>query len=73
MSKPPNYLHSEYRSWELNQYLRQKAAHISVAQSIGPIYFVEVLNGNDEDFEQHAARWVAELQLRECFDFLPWF
>jgi tetratricopeptide (TPR) repeat protein len=69
----PNYLHSEYCSWELNQYLRQKAAHISVAQSIGPIYFVEVLNGDDEDFEQHAARWVAELQLRECFDFLPWF
>ena len=69
----PNYLLSEYCSWELNQYLRQKAAHTPVAQSIGAIYFVEVLTDNDKDFEQCAARWVAELQLRECFDFLPWF
>ena len=62
----PNYLLSEYCSWELNQYLRQRAAHARVLQSIEPIYFIEVLGGNDKDFEQRAAKWVAELQLREC-------
>jgi len=67
----PNYLQSEYCSWELNQYLRHKAAHAPVAENI--VYFVEIPACSDKGFEQRAAGWVAEVRLREHFDFRPWF
>ena len=38
----PNYLESEYCSWEVNEYLRHGAARGSLAESFGPIYFVEI-------------------------------
>jgi tetratricopeptide (TPR) repeat protein len=67
----PNYLQSEYCSWELNQYLGHKAAHAPVAENI--VYFVEIPACSDKGFEQRAAGWVAELRLREHFEFRPWF
>ena len=67
----PNYLQSEYCSWEINQYLRHKTAHAPVTENI--VYFVEIPADSDKGFEQRAAGWVAELQLREHFDFRPWF
>jgi len=67
----PNYLQSEYCSWELNQYLRHKAAHAPVTENI--VYFVEIPAYSDKGFEQRAAGWVAELQLSEHFEFRPWF
>ena len=69
----PNYLQSEYCSWELNQYLRHRATGLATPGKIGCIYFVEVFTGNDSGFEQRAARWVTELRLREHVDFRPWF
>jgi tetratricopeptide (TPR) repeat protein len=69
----PNYLQSEPCSWELNQYLRRRAASLPSPENIGCIYFVEVPTANDNGFEQRAARWVTELQLREHIDFRPWF
>jgi tetratricopeptide (TPR) repeat protein len=69
----PNYLQSELCSWELNQYLRLRAASLRSPENAGCIYFVEVPSRNDNGFEQHAARWVAELRLREHIDFRPWF
>jgi TIR domain len=67
----PNYLQSEGCSWELNQYLRRKAAHSPVAENM--VYFVEIPASSDKGFEQRAAGWVAELRLREHFDFRLWF
>ena len=69
----PNYLHSEYCSWELNQYLRHRAAGLAAPGKIGCIYFVEVPTNNDRGFEQRVARWVTELRVREHVDFRPWF
>jgi tetratricopeptide (TPR) repeat protein len=69
----PSYLQSEYCSWELNQYLRHRAAGLTPAGKIGCIYFVEAPTNNDSGFEQGFARWVTELQLREHVDFRPWF
>ena len=69
----PNYLHSEYCSWELNQYLRHRAAGLAAPGKIGCIYFVEVPTNNDSGFEQRVARWVTELRVREHVDFRPWF
>jgi tetratricopeptide (TPR) repeat protein len=69
----PNYLQSENCSWELNQYLRHRAASLPAPENIGCIYFAEVPTNNDNGFEQRAARWVTELCLREHIDFRPWF
>jgi hypothetical protein len=69
----PSYLQSENCSWELNQYLRHRAASLSAPENIGCIYFAEVPTNNDSGFEQRAARWVTELRLREHIDFRPWF
>lgn len=43
----PNYLQSEYCSWELNQYLRHRAAGLAAPGKIGCIYFFEVPTNND--------------------------
>ena len=69
----PNYLQSEYCAWEINQYLRHKASGAPATQNIGSVYFVEIPAPNDSGFEQRAAEWVAGLQLRENFEFRPWF
>jgi tetratricopeptide (TPR) repeat protein len=69
----PNYLQSEVCSWELNEYLKHRARCSPVPGNIGRVYFVEVPSSNDKDFEQRAAKWVTELQLREQIDFRPWF
>jgi tetratricopeptide (TPR) repeat protein len=69
----PNYLESEYCSWEVNEYLRHGAARGSLAESFKPIYFVEIPAWSDKGFEQRAAEWAAELRRRQHFDFRPWF
>lgn len=37
------------------------------------VYFVEIPGCSDNGFEQRAAGWVADLRLKEHFDFRPWF
>ena len=69
----PNYLQSEYCSWEINQYLRHKAVGAPATENIGSVYFVEIPTSSDNGFEQRAAEWVAGLQHREDFEFRPWF
>jgi tetratricopeptide (TPR) repeat protein len=69
----PNYLESEYCSWEINEYLRHGATRESLAQGFGPIYFVEIPSSSDKGFEQRAAEWAAEFRRRQHFDFRPWF
>jgi hypothetical protein len=69
----PNYLESEYCSWEFNEYLRHKAALAPGANGVPPVYFVEIPGQNDKGFEQRAAEWVTELRRRQNFDFRPWF
>jgi TIR domain/NB-ARC domain len=69
----PNYLQSEYCSWEINQYLRHKASAAPGTENIDSVYFVEIPGPSDNGFEQRAAEWVAGLQLRENFEFRPWF
>jgi hypothetical protein len=49
----PNYLESEYCSWEVDEYLRHGAARGSLAESL--IYFVEIPAWSDKGFEQRAA------------------
>ena len=69
----PNYLESEYCSWEFDEYLRRSATHTPLARDSWPIYFVEIPVRSDRRFEQRAADWVAEFQRRQRFDFRPWF
>ena len=69
----PNYLESEYCSWEFNEYLWHKAALATGAKGVPPVYFVEIPGQNDKGFEQRAAEWVTELRRRQNFDFRPWF
>src|SRR5262249_29482540 len=69
----PNYLESEYCSWEFNEYLRHKAALAPETKGVQPVYFVEIPGRNDKGFEQRAAAWVTELGRRQNFDFCPWF
>jgi tetratricopeptide (TPR) repeat protein len=69
----PNYLESEYSSWEFNEYLRCEGAREPLVESIGPIYFVEIPAWSDKGFEQRAAEWVAEFRRPRHFEFRPWF
>jgi tetratricopeptide (TPR) repeat protein len=68
----PNYLESEYSSWEFHEYLR-RPAHEPLVESIGPIYFVEIPARSDKGFEQRAAEWVTEFRHSRHFEFRPWF
>jgi hypothetical protein len=49
----PNYLESEYSTWEFHEHLRCEAARGPQLESIGPIYFVEIPAWSDK---YHAAR-----------------
>jgi tetratricopeptide (TPR) repeat protein len=69
----PNYLESEYSSWELHEYVRRSASRGPLVESTRPIYFVEILAASDKGFEQRAAEWVAEFRGRRHFEFRPWF
>ena len=69
----PNYLQSEYCSWEFEQFLKPKTAAVPSEETIRSVYFVEVLPQSDKGFEQRAAEWVTELQRQHRFDFRPWF
>ena len=69
----PNYLKSEYCTWEFNEYLKHEASRALLGEGVAPIYFVEIPGWSDKGFEERTAEWVSELRRRQHFDFRRWF
>ena len=69
----PSLLASEYCAWEFNEYVNNEVARALVGEGVAPIYFVEVPDWGDKDYEAHCAEWIAELRRRQHYDLRPWF
>ncbi len=68
----PAYLESDYCAWELNEYLKHEAARSLLGDGVAPVYLVEIPGWTDKDYDQRAAKWVAELRRRRHFDLRSW-
>ena len=69
----PDYLKSTYCEWEFNEFLNHEIAKYCTIDGVAPIYFVEVPEWDDHEFEDGCADWIARLRERQSFDLRPWY